>query len=152
MPMTGPDQAWDEILATFKAAWDAGADTTGIPVVYQNDGQQPPDALEAGQAGSAAPWARASLFHATGGTSSLTGGLGTHQETTEGFLQCEIYVPLAEGLRQALKIAKIVKNAFRGQSTAGGATFRNVRHQEVGRDGAWFRVDVLVDFEYDEIV
>jgi hypothetical protein len=152
MAMADQEQARDEILDLFKTAWDAGLESAGIAVVYLNDGQQPPDAQETGEAGSPTPWARVSLFHATGGATTLAGGLGAHKETSEGFLQCEIYVAPAQGLRQADRLAKIVKNAFRGQRTAGGATFRNVRHQEIGRDGVWFRMDVLVDFEYDEIV
>lgn len=153
MPMADQEQARDEILALFKTAWDAGVDSAGVDVFYQSDGRQPPDAQEAGQAGTPTSWARVSLFHVDGATSSLTGGLGgTQQETSEGFLQCEIYVPPAQGLRLADRLAKIVKNTFRGQRTAGGATFRNVRHREIGRDGAWFRMDVLVEFEYDEIV
>lgn len=152
MPMADQEQARDEILALFKTAWDAGAESSGIAVIYPDDGTQPPDAQETGKAGSPTPWARVSLIHAAGGTASLTGGLGIHKETSEGFLQCEIYVAPAQGLRQADRLAKIVKNAFRGQTTAGGATFRNVRHQEIGRDGAWVRMDVLVEFEYDEIV
>lgn len=148
MAMADQEQARDEILALFKTAWDAGVESSGIAVVYSHDGQQPPDAQETGEAGSPTPWARVSLIHATGDGRSISGRL----QTSEGFLQCEIYVAPAQGLRQADRLAKIVKNAYRRQTTAGGATFRNVRHQEQGRDGAWVRMDVLVDFEYDEIV
>ncbi len=146
------EQARVEIVALFKTAWDAGGDSTGIEVLYQSDGRQPPDAEETGEDGLSVPWARFSIRHGSGETRTVGNAAGQQKETQEGILTCEIRVSLTQGLRQADKIAKIVKNAFRGQRTAGGATFKNVTSQERGRDGVWFRMDVLADFEYDEIV
>lgn len=143
MTMASIEQAANEILSVFKTAWD----TTGFNAVYENVREHGTHAIPATQV----PWARVRLVHADGGAASLSGALATKRYRRDGFLTVQVFVPSGEGLSRARQLAKIVMDAYDGASTPGGAWFRNARLNEVGPDGNWFQVNVLVDFTYDEI-
>ncbi len=133
----------NEILATFKAAWD----TTGYPVAYENvkgASATPP-------AGSSDPWARVTLRHTFGEQASLSGSGGTRRWRRDGLLTVQIFIPIGEGLSEGYSLAKTVVDAFEGIATTSAVWFRNVRVNEIGNDGEWYQVNVLVDFTYDEI-
>jgi len=132
-------QAVDDILGVFKAAWDPTSHTA----LYTNVKGEVPSGED--------PWARVNLQHTGGNQASLTGGLGTTRWARMGFLAVQIFVPIGEGLSEAHALAKIISDAFEGASTANGVWFRNVRVNEVGPDGDWYQVNVVVDFEYDEV-
>lgn len=132
-------QAVDDILGVFKTAWD----TTGWIALYTNVKGDTPSGED--------PWARVNLQHTGGGQASLTGGLGTTRWGREGFLTVQVFAPAGEGLSGAHTLAKIISDAFEGTSTVNGVWFRNVRVNEVGEDGDWYQVNVVIDFEYDEI-
>jgi len=134
-------QATDDILGVFKTAWD----TTGWDAVYTNVAtpQKPPTGSD--------PWARVTLQHVTGNQASLTGGLGTARYSRAGILTIQIFTPAGEGLLEAHNLAKIITDAFEGTATANGVWFRNARVNEIGPDGDWYQVNVLIDFTYDEV-
>ena len=132
-------QATDDILGIFKDAWDP----TTYEAIYTNIAGEVPTGTD--------PWARATLQHVGGGQASLTGGLGTTRWNRTGFLTVQVFVPIGEGLSGAHNLAKIIADAFEGASTPNGVWFRNVRVNEVGPDGDWYQVNVVVDFEYDEV-
>lgn len=133
-------QAVDDILGLFKVAWD----TTGYTAIYTNVAGDTPDDEED-------PWARVTIQHTDGGQGSLTGGLGTTRWTRFGILTVQLFVPSGEGLSEAHTLGKLVTDAFEGVSTTNGVWFRNVRINEIGPDGEWYQVNVLVDFTYDEV-
>lgn len=132
-------EANDSILKLFKDAWDL----TTWSVDYENVSGELPTGTD--------PWARVTLRHFGGRNSSLAGALGTQRFDRSGTLAVQIFVPTGEGLSEAFALAKIVADAYEGQSTTNGVWFRNVRVNEIGPDGDWFQVNVLVDFTYDEI-
>lgn len=138
------EQAYDDTLDIFKAAWD----TTGFVVDYEN--VAPEDGVDIPPK-TPTPWARASLRHATGGQTSLSGGLGKRTYTRTGVFIVQIFVPLGENLSEAQQLAKVVVDAFDGKASPRAVWYRNVRVNEIGSDGDWFQVNVLVDFTYDEI-
>lgn len=129
------DQARDEILAIFKAAWD----TTGYIALYPDVGGKPPDD---------AAWARVQTRHATGRQSSLTGGLGTKRWTQVGVLTVQVFAPQGDGMKEVYRLAELVLNAYR--DAHGSVWYRNPRMREVGTSGAFEQINVLVDFTYDE--
>ena len=131
--------AVDEILTLFKTAWD----TTGYDAYYESVRDQ--------RQTDTSPWASVMLRHIAGYQSTLSSSLGSRMFTREGVLTVRIYVHQGEGLQTAYGLAKVVADAYEGGRTDGGAWFRNVRLNEEGRDGEFYLVSVLIDFQYDEI-
>lgn len=133
------EEARQEILTTFKTAWD----TTGHPAYYENIREDLTSSVE--------PWARVTLRHVTGNNVSLTGSLGLQRFERTGNLTVQVFVPMGEGLTEGLTLAKVIADAFEGVSTTSGVWFRNTRVNEIGPDGSWFQINVIVDFLYDEV-
>lgn len=132
-------QARDEILDVFKAAWDP----TGYDVHYEDVRKQRNKDEE--------PWAIVTLKHASGFQATLSGAVGSRTFARLGFLTVQIFTPNGKGLQEAYDLAKVVSDVFEGTSTPGGVWFRNVRLNEVGRDGEFFQLNVIVEFRYDEV-
>lgn len=132
-------EARDQITELFTTAWA----TTGHTVVFDDKPGSKPT--------TEAPWARFLVRHAAGAQGSLAGDNGRRRWTRTGFVTVQIFTPIGEGLSRSDVLAKIVLDAYEGQTTSGGAWFRNARANEIGPDGDWFQVNVLVDFEYDEV-
>jgi hypothetical protein len=139
--------ATDEMLAIFKAAWDAGA-TNPTLVSYPN--VAPINGIVLPPA-TTLSWARVTIQHDEGNQQSLAGALGTQTWERGGILTVQIFVPMGEGLAEAHALAQIAVNAYEGVASAGGAWFRKVRVQETGSDGEFYAVNVLVDFTYTEV-
>ena len=140
------EEATDEVLTLFKAAWDTTAYATLVD--YQNLAPSggvklPPNAQSA--------WARVTLRNILGNQASLTGALATSRFDREGLLTVQVFVPAGEGLSEAYQLAKIVADAYEGVASPNGVWFRNVRVNEIGEDGDFYQVNVLVDFSYSEI-
>jgi hypothetical protein len=131
-------QAKDEMLDKFKAKWDL----TGYPVSYQDVRKQRPREDD--------PWANVFINHASGGQRAF-GGNNQRTFNRTGFITVQLFTPSGKGLQEAYDLAKVVSDAFEGIATPGGVWFRNVRLNEVGRDGEFFQLNVVVEFVYDEI-
>lgn len=138
MSLTFSD-AVDQIMDIFKAAWD----TTGFPTYYE-DVRQQRDSNER-------PWSTTTLRHASGQQMTLGTATGTSRFARDGLLIVQIFTPAGKGLQDAYNLAKVVVDAYEGSTTPGGVWFRNVRLNEVGRDGRFFQMNVLVEFLYDEL-
>lgn len=132
------DQARDAMLAIFKAYWDAV-----LPAVVAVYGDVPAPTTPSA-------WARVVVRHATGGQSSLTGGLGTTKYESRGTLWIQVFAPVGDGMVRAYALAEGVVNAYRNAKI--DVWFRNVRMNEVGTSGAFEQINVLVDFEYETIL
>lgn len=142
-------QAREEILSLFKAAWDAGDESDGVLVLYDNDSRDPPAAQATDLA--ATPFARVSVRHSDGGQSSLADESGIRRFARSGTIFVQVFTGRGIGLALSDALVATAIGAFEGERTAGGVWFRNVRAQEIGPDGAWHQVNVLAEFEYDEL-
>ena len=131
-------QANDDILALLKAAWDP----TGHEMFYDDIREQ----RETDQT----PWAQVVVRHAAGQQDTL-GGIGNRSFLRFGVVIVTINTPSGSGLSTAYALAKVVADAYEGVSSPNGVWFRNVRINELGRDGTFFQTNVLIDFEYTEI-
>ena len=131
-------QANDDILALLKAAWDP----TGHEMFYDDIREQ----RETDQT----PWAQVVVRHAAGQQDTL-GGIGNRSFLRLGVVIVTINTPSGSGLSTAYALAKVVADAYEGVSSPNGVWFRNVRINELGRDGAFYRTNVLIDFEYSEM-
>ena len=138
-----PTQARDEVLTKFKEAWEADATSADVPILYNDVAQDVPDS------GS---WARVTVRHLDGYQATLAGAVGVRRFRHEGVVTVQIFTPFSDGLVESDALAEIAKNAFEGEvTTPGRVIFRRVRLNEVGQTGQWFQVNVLANFEYDEI-
>lgn len=131
------EEAYDAMLALMKTAWDP----TGHQLFYENVEQKRDD--------DESPYARIDVTHA-GGFQATLGGTGARSFRRTGVVTVRIYSQAGKGLQGSLQLAKVAADAYEGQST-GGIWFRNIRVNEIGRDGSFYQTNVVVEFEYDEI-
>lgn len=131
------EQAVDDILDLFKAAWDA----TGHEVLYEQTRDQ--------RDTSTSPWAVVLVRHEDGFQDTL-GGQGNSSFIRLGSIQVDIHIPSATGLPVGYQLAKVVADAYEGVTSPNGVWFRRVRVNEMGRDGSFFILKVLANFEYYE--
>ena len=136
-------QARDEILTTFRNAWEAEAISASIPVLYWDIAQDVP---------TSGSWVRVTVRHFAGNKSSLSNEAGSRRFTHTGTVFVQIFTTHEDGMVLADDLAIIAMRAFEGEVTSPGRViFRQVRLNEVGQDGQWFQTNVLADFEYDNI-
>lgn len=134
--------ARDEILTLFRTTWLAAADSTNVPLLWDNRAQDIP---------TSGSFARVSVRHADGAQATLSGETGLQSHRLEGTVFVQVFTPTGDGLTTSDKLVEVAMSAFQGKRTAGGVWFRRVRAAEIGPDGAFFQVNVLADFEYDEV-
>ena len=146
--MTTYAEARDEIYGLFKTALEASPWNT-TRVIYPNVETDALDSTPDVATQDPDDWIRASVTHYAGRQTTIGGPLKRFERL--GAFRAEIYVARSRGMTRADAIAKVVSDAFEGQNTSSGIWFRNVRMDEIGPDGIWFRVDVIADFRYDEI-
>lgn len=138
------NEARDYILGVFKAAWDP----TAFPAIYPNSANDPDDG---GDTPSANVWARATIRHADGFQSSLTGPLeNIKRHTRIGVVTIQIFGKVGDGSTAAYDAAQIVLNAYE-KSSGIPVWFRRVRLNEVGTRGPFEQINILADFTYDDV-
>lgn len=138
------NEARDHMLKVFKDVWDP----TGFPAVYPD---KPEDPDNGGSAPSANVWARATIRHADGFQSSLTGPLeGLKRHTRIGVVIIQVFGKVGDGSTAAYDAAQIVANAFE-KSRDNPVWFRRVRINEIGTRGPYDQINVLADFTYDDV-
>lgn len=138
------NEARDYILGVFKAAWDA----TGFPAIYPDTASDPNNG---GSTPSASVWARATIRHADGFQSSLTGPLEQlKRHTRVGVVIIQIFAEVGNGSTAAYDAAQIVLNAFE-KSRDIPVWFRRVRLIEQGTQGPYKQINVQADFTYDDV-
>ena len=148
MPATY-EEAIDQLFETFKTAWDA--DTTAI-VGYVPEirwqGVESPNAPDTSKY-----WARASQQTVMESQTTLANEAGCIRYTAEGIVFIQVFCPKSDSLsmENGRKLAMVGKEGFRGKKTSGGIWFRNVRIQELPAEMKWNRLNVMAEYEYDEI-
>jgi len=130
-------QAVDDINKMMKDAWD----TTGYDLHWDNVRDQRDTSDD--------PWGVFVIRHATGEQDNL-GGIGNRNFVRTGTAIASIFTPTGNGLSESYALAKVVADAYEGQTSENGVWFRNVRMQEIGRESQFYQTNVLIDFEYNE--
>ncbi len=141
--------ARDEVIGLVYEAWKADPLTQDLTLVFQDAANDIPQTSDGDNNPSA--WGRVAMLHTGGGQASLANHQGKRRYNRRGFVQVSIYTPRDTGLSMSDGIAMIVLNALEGVDTPSGVWFRHVRISEVGVDGAWYQLNVLADFNYDEV-
>lgn len=137
-------EARDQILDRLKQTVDAITAQDRPEVVYD-------DAPGSIPRTKTSKWCRATIRHAVSGQASLTNSQGVRKWVRSGTLSVQVFTPSGTGLGLSDRIASTIRGAYEGFATSGGVWFRNARVSEIGDDGTWYQVNVLVDFEYHEI-
>lgn len=141
MPVANRTVARNEMLTVVRDAWIAGGEDPA-QLRYWDVKENPP---------GASSWARVTVQQATGEQATLSNDDGARKFSRGGIITVQIFTPFGGGLTEADALAKIVEDAFEGQTTPSGIWFRNVRVNEIGQDGDRFQTNVLIDYTYDEI-
>lgn len=143
MPYASISQARDAILGTFKTAWDAQTPPVP-PVVYDGISGEPPR--------DGGVWARVSVKHGPSAQATIGGSPGNKRFRRIGFVVIQLFVPIGQGLTVADRYAKVAVDAFEGKATKpDGAFFYNVRANEIGPTDDWFQMNILAEFQWDEV-
>ena len=129
-------QANDDMLSIFREAWLQ----TNFKIFYED--------IPEDRSASSDPFCRVFVRHTSGGQRTL--GKLSRMFSRNGFIRAEIYTPIANGLQESYRLAKVVADAYEGKSSDNGVWFRRVRIMEMGKDGMFKRIDVIIDFEYHE--
>ncbi len=148
-PLPTFDSARDEIFGLFNVKWNADTPAINggnpIPIEWQGvDSGAPPPADAA--------YARIILRYAT--SSQVTfGKTGERRFLRPGFVTVQVFAPISAGggLSFAEQAAIIARDAFEGISTDSGIWFRNSRILDVGPDKSWYQMNVVNEFQYDEL-
>ena len=147
-------EARDAIMSVFRTAWLADAETLDIPVKWPDvaQGEFPPKTQDAD--GNPSPWARITVNHnpGAGGQGNLSGDTGQRRYERFGQVFIGLFAGTGGGMTKLDEMTRVAMQAFEGvRHTGTGMIFYRVRLQEVGPDGAYTHVNVLADFEYDEV-
>ena len=142
--------AVDEILGLFREHWNAetpalnGGDAVRVewPGVDSGDAPKPTEA-----------YARVRVRHTTSRQATF-GPTGGRRFTRPGFVAVQVFAPIAggAGLTFAESLSIIARNAFEGRGTDSGIWFRRSVIEDIGQtEGTWHQMNVVVEFEYDEM-
>ena len=138
----------NEIFTQFNSALPAVGTLIGYApnIVYQGveePAKMPTDKL----------WVRVSQQTVLESQAALAGNDLKQRYSSEGLVFSQIFIPKTkpENYAIALAAANIIKLAFRGKQTTNCIWFRNVRIQELPAELAWFRINVVAEYQYDEI-
>lgn len=145
MPISSFTDARNAVMDKFTTAWNAQSDPPEI--IYEDSKRDNADTKPDGDT----PWVRIQMRHLTGDQRTL-GQVGARRFERRGLITVSIYTPAGLGLTTADTLSKVALDAFEGQETAPDTVlFRNVRMNEVGVVDAHFLVNVLAEFDYQEV-
>lgn len=98
-------------------------------------------------------WARVSQQTVIEGQATLRGTDLTRRYRSEGLIFVQLFgaKDLIEDYAKLTKLGALIKTAFRGKQTNGCIWFRNTRIQELPNEDAWYRLNVVSEYTYDEI-
>jgi len=138
-------QAYEDILSLLTTAWVTTAGQSASLIKWENVANKsvPP------AAGTA--WCRATVRHVTSRQASLAGATGTRRFRRTGVLTVSVFYPSGTGLPGDTDLAKIIMDAYEGVTSSNGVIFYDVTINEIGPDGDFYMVNVVANFEYDEI-
>jgi hypothetical protein len=144
--------ATDEILARFTEQWNAdtpaivgGSPLMPAEIVYELTNFEGRPQNEA----KSAPWCRITLKHVGGRQATLRGDGALFEHT--GIVIVQVFAAARDntGATVATKLAMVASKAFEGRRTP-NVWFKNVRYEEIGREGAWYQINVSAEFNWNE--
>lgn len=107
------------------------------------------EAVESNRETDDTAWAVCTIRHVTGRQETI-GGIGNRAFLRSGIIFLQVFTRIGNGLQESYRLAKVLTDAFEGKSSSGGVWFRNIRINEVGKDGAFTQLNVIIEFQYNE--
>lgn len=108
------------------------------------------ESVEADRETDDSAWAVSNIRHVSGRQETL-GGIGNRAFERTGIIFLQIFTRVGNGLQESYQLAKVMADGFEGRSSPNGVWFRNVRINEVGKDGTFSQTTVTVEFQYNEV-
>lgn len=150
------DEARDEMFALFKAAWDANATALVgyIPEVrWQGREIATPNA---GKPDNSKFWARVSIQSVLEQQATLSNCVvepGKKKYESSGLIFVQLFGPKsrATAYDDLQKLAIVARDAYRSKVTPGQVWFRNVRINTLQPEELFYRLNVVGEYEFDEI-
>jgi len=137
------EQGRDEISNVFKTALDASAFSSAV-VLYDNTKTDVPE-------DGTGTWIRFGVRHNTGGQATLSGEVGTKRYRRTGLISIQCFLPINKGSQDGDAISQVFVDAFENPTPAGEVLYRSVVPTVIGVSGSWFQVNIIGQFEYDEV-
>ncbi len=143
MPVASRTAARDLLLAIAQAVADA-VTPLPLPLVFDDARIDKPR--------TATPWARVTIKHSSGNTVTLAGAFGTSRRRRLGVLGIQIFTTAGDGLVTSDSLADLFLAAYEGSISLDQVTIRAATANEVDHDGPMQQTNVVINFEYDQIV
>jgi hypothetical protein len=145
-------EAIDAMFTLFNTAWKDGA-TAIVGNVPQIRWQ---GVESAGTPPMSNFWARVLVQNVTEKQTSFESGIASDEKkryTAHGLLFVQIYCPMSHSrsMEKGRQLAELARNAFRGKQTVNGVWFRNANIIELTPQDDSYRINVVIEYEYDEI-
>lgn len=134
------EQSIDEMQGIAKDAWDT------TPYAGRAEYENVADQIEGDD-----PWIRPTFRHGPSNQATLANDRGSRRFRRNGVFNIQVFTEPGLGLSRSLEMARIILNAYEGETSPGGIIFRNVTINEVGKRGNFYQSNVVGNFEYDEI-
>ena len=142
--MTTANQAREIILGRFITVWDAL--DPAVPYTFDNEDYEPPNG-----AGDQS-WCALMIRESIGGQETL-GPVGARRYRRNGSANLEIFALRNKGSQKADSLVQTFRNNFEGVTLSASGNdvyFTDCQVQEVGIEGAWYRVNAFASFWFEE--
>jgi len=143
-----PIEADDDINRSFKTAWDTGAKVIAgyAPVVrWQGVVEAVPNPLQA--------WVRVTIAPVMTQQVALADANGKRRDETSGIVTVQVFTPMSQqdGWLLAKRLGVLARKPFLRRSLSGKIWFRRARIIPLNPDGEFHRLNVIAEYEYDEL-
>lgn len=146
------DEAIDEIYGLLYAAWQSStASIAGYVPAIRWAGKEEPEKPD-----GSLFWARCSASNVVEPQTSLSNCVeqpGNSRYTPVGVVIVQLFCPKSDAtaMEKGRLLAQVARNAFRGKTTPGKVWFRNARIHEIEPEDLFYRLNIIAEYEYDEI-
>lgn len=141
--------AQDAIFGQFNTDWAAGATAIVgyIPRVFFQ-GVTREDKPEPNK-----HFVRVSVQTVSDRQVTFRGADGLRRYRTDGLVIVQLFAPVSEagGWRKCQRLAVLARDVYRGRTASGNIWFRNVRLNELPPENAWDRINVIAEYQFDEL-
>lgn len=142
--MTTPNQARETLLSKFIEVWDAL--DPAVSYTFDNEDFDPPNGA------GVSSWCRFLVREAPGGQETL-GPVGGRRYRRNASAVLEIYALRNNGAKRSDELVKEFRDNFEGVTLGSGGNdvyMTDCQVQEIGIEGAWYRVNAFASFWFEE--
>lgn len=142
--MTTVNEAREIILTRFISVWSAL--DPAVPYIFDNEEYDPPGGA------SGVTWCHLKIHETDGGQATL-GGVGARRYDRHGVATLEIRAARNAGTQKADSLVRTFRENFEGVTISSGGSdvyFTDCQVQEIGIEGASWRVNALAAFWFEE--